>query len=375
VVTGEQLAAGELDGELHLTPDAAPDFDAIPGAPGVFVLEFASGPPHLARTATLRRRLQRLLGASSPRFAAVREAARCVRYRVTGSPFETSLRLYGLARLLFPETYRKHLRLRPPAFVKVLLANPYPRTVITRKLTRSRAFFFGPFVSRASAERFQNAVLDQFKVRRCEENIEPDPAHPGCIYGEMDMCLRPCQAASTVEEYRGETGRLLRFFQTNGRALTQEIEAAREQASEELEFEQAAAHHRRLQKVQEALRFKDELARDLDELFGIVVQRSAQPESVELWLLYKGFLQPALTFPYGAERGKPTSLDRRLRDCLEQCEPRTGGVQERTDHLALLNRWHYSSWRKGELLLFDGMDRIPYRKLVRAVSRVASGKL
>jgi ABC-type lipoprotein release transport system permease subunit len=52
---------------------------------------------------------------------------------------------------------------------------------------------------------FQSQFLDLFQMRRCEENLAPSPSHPGCVYGEMNMCLRPCQQAVTPEEYASES--------------------------------------------------------------------------------------------------------------------------------------------------------------------------
>jgi hypothetical protein len=45
-------------------------------------------------------------------------------------------------------------------------------------------------------------------------------------------------------------------------------------------------------------------------------------------------------------------------------------VRERQEYLAILARWYYSTWREGEWIGFAGFDRIPYRKVVNAVSRV-----
>jgi excinuclease ABC subunit C len=51
-------------------------------------------------------------------------------------------------------------------------------------------------------------------------------------------------------------------------------------------------------------------------------------------------------------------------------EPRKLTVKERQEHLALLARWYYSSWREGEWIALDSTEP-PYRKLVNAVHRVA----
>ena len=122
---------------------------------------------------------------------------RRIEYELTGSAFESSLLLYEEARRHFPETYLKLLKLRMPPYVKIVLANDYPRSHISTHVTRTGGMYFGPFRSRASAERFESQFLDLFQMRRCQEDLAPAPEHPGCIYGEMGMCLRPCQWVRT----------------------------------------------------------------------------------------------------------------------------------------------------------------------------------
>jgi hypothetical protein len=64
-------------------------------------------------------------------------------------------------------------------------------------------------------------------------------------------------------------------------------------------------------------------------------------------------------------------MDQRLREVVAGQNPGKATARERQEHAALLARWYYSSWRDGEWLGFDGVERVPYRKLVRAISRVA----
>jgi excinuclease UvrABC nuclease subunit len=366
----------ELPFHLTTAPDQELDFGAVPDAAGVFLLRFGEGRPYLGRSGFLRRRLKRMLRprAEGSRLANLAAAVREVCYQPTGSSFESAVVLYELARQHLSEDYRRFLKLRIPPFVKVHLNNRFPRTYVTTQLTRSRALFFGPFLNRVTAERFESAFLDLFKIRRCQEDLDPHPEHPGCIYGEMDMCLRPCQARSSDTEYQAEVGRVLEFLGTEGQSLVREIEQAREEASTGLEFEEAARLHKRLEKVGEALKLKEDLARDLDALFAVIAQKSLQAESVDLWFVNQGFLQPKVTFCFGVEDGRSVSLDQRLRETLGGLGFTTGTTQERADHLALLRRWYSSSWRDGEIVLVDRLDRIPYRKLVNAISRVAAAR-
>ena len=79
--------------------------------------------PLLVREQDLCRRVQRLLGPPDPasKRLNLREAARGIRYRRTGSRFEQIFTYYRLARQHFPQRYQNMLRLRLPAILKVSL--------------------------------------------------------------------------------------------------------------------------------------------------------------------------------------------------------------------------------------------------------------
>ena len=252
-----------------------------------------------------------------------------------------------------------------------ILSNQFPRHHVTTHLRHSGGLHFGPFRSRASAERFEGQFLDLFQVRRCQEDLVPSPAHPGCIYGEMGMCLRPCQQVVGPAEYRSEAERAAEFLRTGGRSMLDAIERSRDRLSEEMLFEEAARQHKRLERVQEVLKLRDELAGDVDRLDGAAITRSVAPEAVELWLVREGNWLGPQRLSFQVHEGKPVPLDRALREVFSAAQPRRLSVRERSEYLALLSRWYYSSWRDGEWLGFESYQDIPYRKLVNAVSRVA----
>jgi excinuclease UvrABC nuclease subunit len=361
---------------LEFGPDlAALDraLEAVPNAPAVFALWPAEGPPYLSKTALLRRRLLRLLRERErpSRLLNLRHTARRLEYELTGSAFESSLVLYEAARRHFSETYLKFLKLRMPPYVKIVLANQFPRSHIVTQLSRRPGAWFGPFRSRASAERFEAQFLDLFQMRRCQEDLAPSPQHPGCIYGEMGMCLRPCQEVVGPGEYRGEVERVVEFLRSDGNSLLETIGHSRDRLSAEMRFEEAARQHKRYEKVQEVLKLRDELARDLERFHGVAVAPSMAPLAVELWFVREGHLQPRCRFSFEVREGKPVSLDRQLRETMADHDPQKLPLRERQERLALLARWFYSSWRDGEWLAFDSFDDVPYRKLVNAVSRVA----
>ena len=365
--------------ELEIPPTET-EFDraleAIPNRPAVFLLWPSEGKPYLARTNVLRRRLLRLLGprGAPSRLLNLRGTITRIQYAFTGSRLESQLLLWELARQHLGADYRRQIRLRLPPYVKLVLSNPFPRTHITTRIGRAPNIYFGPFRNRSTAALFDSEFLNLFQLRRCQDDLAPSPDHPGCIYGEMGRCLRPCQQAVGVEEYRGEADRVAEFLRTNGHSLLDPATTARERLSADMDFEGAALMHQRLRRIEEVLGLQDEMARDVERLHAVAIAPSAHPEAVQLGWLRNGSWQGFTHLDFIAADGRSISLDTRLREIATSLPERRAGPIERMEQLAIVARWFYSSWRDGEMLLVDDWSKIPWRKLVNAVSRVASAQ-
>ena len=381
-------------------------FSALASRPGVLLLEMteSGAQPYLARTADIRRAAERLLREPEPlsKRLNLRAVAARIRYRVTGSKFEQTLALYEQAKLYFPRRYRDLLRLRPPALLKVNLRNEYPRCYVTRRISADEGFYFGPFSSRRVADAFAEGFLDLFKIRRCQIKIRRDPSYPGCIYSEMKMCLAPCFAGCTKEEYHAETGRVLATLESTGASLTDQLEREREAASESQDYERAAALHKRLEKVSAALRGMPEIARRIEELDAVILQRTAEDMTVAVFPVRAGLLAEPIFLRFAEFSSQPRSVEATLRKELEPQANADGHIspqqkvedsestavhslqqplsewrsryglhsapRELAEHLTLLARWFYSKPREGEIF-FREADW-PYRRILRACGRL-----
>jgi excinuclease ABC subunit C len=354
----------------------------IPAAPAVFLLrgDDPQSEPYISKTANLRRRLQRLLDPPTEHSKKLnlRDRVRWIEYSPTGSDFESGFLLYGLLRSTFPKTYSNRLRLRFAPLVKLHLENEFPRASITTRLGRlsGRNIYYGPFPSRAAAEKFASDSLDFFKMRRCVDDLRPDPKFPGCIYSEMKMCLAPCFKGCSDEEYHAEVARVEAYFDTGGESLAREISVQRDAASANLEFENAASLHARLDKLKPMLSQLAEIVHRIDRLAGVMVQRSASPESVNFFRIDAGRISGPLTFAIqSAEHTKSQSMESRVQEALASLPaPAPSTTLEMMEHLALLKRWYYRSSRIGEIFFVDEKGTLPMRRVVRGISRVYRGE-
>ena len=406
---------------VDFTPGQADEIlRTIPAEPGVFALCGArkEEAPYLTQTADLRRRMRRLLDPpeSQSKRLNLREKVARIEYCVTGSAFESSLLLYQASAAHFGYTEaRRRLKLHTPYFLRMTMENAFPRVYSTNKLSkRGLAQMYGPFPSRLAAERYCDAVLDLFKLRRCYEDLAPYPDHPGCVYGEMNKCIEPCKQACTPQEYAAEAAAVKKFFDTRGESMIIAIGLEREEASSSMQFEKAAALHAQWQKVKTAQSLADWIVRPIPKLKAIIVQTAAEQkehtEQASFFLLDGGcivgpecistlgvravreqtsvgsslFAQPLMlqAVPLEGESTASNSPEARATHVISLLEERTEASNDLallSDHLSLLRRWYYrpEKQRNGEIFFpnDDGGEKgvWPIRKILRGAARMVLG--
>jgi excinuclease ABC subunit C len=372
-----------LTERLEFAPEQDVDaFSAVPAAPAVFLLRGGDtkSEPYVSKTANLRRRLQRLLGPVEERTKKLnlRDRVSLIEYSPTGSDFESGFLVYAALKAAFPKTYSNRLRFRFAPFVKFHLENKYPRASVTTRLggINGRSLYYGPFVSRVAAEKFMNDSLDFFKMRRCVDDLHPDPAFPGCIYSEMKMCLAPCFKGCTDDEYATEVNRVQTYFDSAGDSLLRELSTEREAASANLAFEDAAAIHAGIEKLKPVVSQLPEIVQRLDRLSALMIQPSHIDGSVAFFHIASGRISGPIQFGIQAtEHMKSQSMESRVLEALQSLPPsKAKSALDTMEHLALLKRWYYRGTRTGEIFFADAKGELPMRRVVRGISRVFRGE-
>lgn len=400
----------------------------LPHSAAVFALYGAEtkDEPYIGRTPNLHGRLERLLqpSAKHPRRLQLAGRVRRIAYQLTGSDFESLLTQFQLLEQVFGSRVLERMHLRAPAFVRFLGSNPYPRVVVTHKPSQREAdWAYGPFASRAAAERFAEEMLKLFLLRRCTDDLNPDPSHPGCVYSEMKMCLAPCYKGCSDERYAQESDAVQEFLATRGDSRLVVLRSQRDVASGKLAFEDAAALHAQVQKVEAVRALAPELVQPMSSLRAAILQASANPDEVAVFLYDGGrlrgpaafstigmriqneqsgssslFAHPMALEPVPAEAGSDNS-ESSAEATLSGSRPATGRVPRtmlearmeaaldelmvsadppnavvRQGHLALLKRWYYRPEikREGEICFPDVDGHWPIKSLLRSAGRIAA---
>jgi excinuclease ABC subunit C len=309
---------------------------------------------------------------------------------------------------------------------------PHPRVYSTNRLSKkSLAEFFGPFPSRAAADRYCDAVLDLFKLRRCYEDLALSRTPRLRLRRDRqvpDAVQRRKPTACTPAEYAAEAQRVFAFFRTRGQSLLDEVAAQRDAASDALDFETAAALHKHWEKVRAAALLADELVRPVTELRAVILQQSVggpfiaesfpamsgEQHSVSpdaaVFLLANGHpLRPRAALH--ARRARRPRADRRRQLALRaaaharsrphrrrhcagsriRSDPRRprprrarqltalteipAPLDELCDTLSLFRRWYYrpEKQRTGEVFLPTPEGSWPIRRILNGAARVVLG--
>jgi hypothetical protein len=236
----------------------------------------------------------------------------------------------------------------------------------------------------------------------------------------MKMCLAPCYKGCSDERYAEEATGVERFLATRGESRLVTLRAQRDEASANLEFESAAGIHVLVQKVEAVRGLAPELVRPLSQLRALILQASAKPDEIAVFLFDAGrlcgpaafstigmrvqneqsgssslFAQPMSVDPVPEEdRDQGSGVrdqsagDRKLaRTMLEaRMDAALGELAAQVDspsatvrqgHLALLKRWYYrpEAKRAGEIFFPDGEGRWPVKAILRGVGRIAAKSL
>ncbi|HZI20118.1 MAG TPA: excinuclease ABC subunit UvrC [Pyrinomonadaceae bacterium] len=172
--------------------------------------------------------------------------------------------------------------------LKLTVGEPFPRVMITRRIQRDGALYFGPFLPASLARRTIDLINRTFQLRTCDIEIDGRLPRP-CLEYHIKRCLGPCvKGLCTPEEYAESVRDVRMFLEGKNKELAADYERRMVTASEEMRFEQAAKY-RDLRKTVLAVSEQQKMAvtADLDvDIFGF--HREGPRLALQLFTMREG---------------------------------------------------------------------------------------
>jgi excinuclease ABC subunit C len=125
-------------------------------------------------------------------------------------------------------------------YIKVTVAEPFPRVWVTRHLVDDGSRYFGPYTDVGAMRRALNVVKRIFTVRSCNYDMPKQMPERPCLDYYIKRCKAPCVLAQTQGEYRAMIDEVLLFLEGRTREVVRRVRERMELASESLDFETAA---------------------------------------------------------------------------------------------------------------------------------------
>lgn len=268
--------------------------EQLPGEPGIYRFFAEDGRLlYIGKAKNLRERVSSYLnnaaGHSNKTLDLIRHATH-VRVQATGSELEAALCEAEAIREHNPPYNRLGKHLPHVAFVKLSLADEFPRLLVTDKLGGGKARFVGPFRSRDQAQQLLELLIRHFRLRTCRGRLRPDAAASICFQGQIAACAAPCAMRVTAAAYGEQVARCLDLFNGDAGSIVSALQRRRDELTAELRFEAAARVRRDLELLDTLVRRQRTLGRLIGQDNFLVLQPGVDRQSVLAYVVLGGRL-------------------------------------------------------------------------------------
>ncbi len=218
----------------------------VPEQPGVYLMKDAAGHVlYVGKAAHLRNRVRQYFqdsgGQENPRLRHLMD--RIADFEVVACENEVEALILETS-LIKRHNPRYNIRMADDkAFPYIKITHePYPKILMTRKVLRDGAHYFGPYPYHEPklVTRTIRAVRKLFKLRSCKIEITRDLPRP-CLDYAIGLCTAPCVAwGATPEAYAEQVRQAALFLEGKHGSLLEELRAEMARAAEEKAYERAA---------------------------------------------------------------------------------------------------------------------------------------
>src|SRR6266446_3118357 len=270
----------------------------IPTSPGVYLHKDDAGRIlYIGKAKNLRSRVRQYFQAGQlPQFGydiKTRELVRQiadVEFIVTDNEVEALILEATLVKQHKPRYNIKLQDDKSYPHLKLTINEPFPKVVITRRIQRDGALYFGPFLPASLARKTIDLINRTFQLRTCDIEIDGKAPRP-CLEYHIKRCLGPCvKGLCSPDQYQEAVRDVRLLLEGRNSELADTLEERMDQASEEMRYEMAAKYRdlrKTVNKLSEQQKMATTSARDVD-IFAYY--REGQRLALQLFTMREGHI-------------------------------------------------------------------------------------
>ena len=227
--------------------DVSEELKKLPNSPGVYLMHDANDTIiYVGKAVNLHNRVRsyfRKIVGRGPQIDKMVEQIARFEYIVTDSELEALVLENNLIKEYSPKynTMLKDDKTYP--YIKVTVAEEFPRILFSREMKKDRSRYFGPYTSAAAVKDTIELMNKLYQLRTCNRKLPRDiGVERPCLNYHIKQCMAPCQGYINKEDYRQRIEQALDFLNGNYAPILNNLEQKMTKAAENLEFEEAARY-------------------------------------------------------------------------------------------------------------------------------------
>ncbi len=259
----------------------------LPNSPGVYIMKDEQGRIiYVGKAVILKNRVRQYFQNSRNHSAKVKAmVAKIADFEtiITGSEIEALILECNLIKQHRP---RYNISLKDDKtypYIKVTVAEPYPRVFITRRVVKDGSRYFGPYTDAGAVHATLKLLRRLFPLRSCRQMTAQRP----CLEYHIKRCLAPCTGKVDAQEYDAMIRSVCFFLEGRSEAVEKDLEQGMQAAAEDFAFERAARLRDQLTAVRK-IREKQNIVTGSGDQDAIGLARSEQGVCLQVLLIRGG---------------------------------------------------------------------------------------
>ncbi|WP_144463165.1 excinuclease ABC subunit UvrC [Siminovitchia fortis] len=146
----------------------------------------------------------------------------------------------------------------------------HPRLIITRKVKKDKAKYFGPYPNAQAAHETKKLLDRLYPLRKCQSL--PDRV---CLYYHLGQCLAPCVNEVEQETYKQITDEISRFLNGGYKTIKKELQQKMVEAADQLDFERAKEYRDQISNIETTMEKQTIISSDFidRDVFGYAIDK------------------------------------------------------------------------------------------------------
>lgn len=267
----------------------------LPDHPGVYIMKDGEGEIiYIGKAVSLKNRVRQYFQNSRNHHPKVRAMVSHIvefEYILTDSELEALILECNLIKKHKP---RYNILLKDDKhypYIKVTINEEYPRVMVTRKVLKDGAKYFGPYTDVTAVRETTQLIKKLYPIRTCNINVGfgREACRP-CLNYHIKRCLAPCLGNVDKEMYMEMINDIMKFLSGKQDALVKKLQGQMQEAAEALDFERAAELRDQILSIQKIQEKQKIISSALEDEDVIAFARDDRGSCVEIFFIRGGKL-------------------------------------------------------------------------------------